>query len=137
MSDYANLQLEEDEATFVSERGAGGVLTIDLGAIAANWKDCAARVKPAECAAVIKADAYGLGIEQVAAALAKAGCKTFFVALLDEALRVCTVVPDAAIYVLNGFNPGTASAFQDIDTRPMLGSLNEIDEWDRFAKKAN
>lgn len=137
MSDAANLQLEEDEATFVTERGAGGVLTIDLAAIKANWRDCAARAKPAECAAVIKADAYGLGIEAVAAALAKAGCKTFFVALLDEALRVCTVVPDAAIYVLNGFNPGTASAFQDIDARPVLGSLNEIEEWDRFAKKAN
>lgn len=137
MSDVANLQLEEDEATFVSGRGAGGVLTIDLAAVATNWRDCAARAKPTECAAVIKADAYGLGIEQVAAALAKAGCKTFFVALLDEALRVCTVVPDAAIYVLNGFNPGTASAFQDIDARPVLGSLNEIEEWDRFAKKAN
>lgn len=137
MSDAANLQLEEDEATFVTERGAGGVLTIDLAAIKANWRDCAARAKPAECAAVIKADAYGLGIEAVAAALAKAGCKTFFVALLDEALRVCTVVPDAAIYVLNGFNPGTASAFQDIDARPVLGSLNEIEEWDRFAKKTN
>lgn len=137
MSDAANLQLEEDEATFVTERGAGGVLTIDLAAVAANWRDCAARAKPAECAAVIKADAYGLGIEAVAAALAKAGCKTFFVALLDEALRVCTVVPEAAIYVLNGFNPGTASAFQDIDARPVLGSLSEIEEWDRFAKKTN
>jgi alanine racemase len=137
MGDVANLQLEEDEATFVTERGAGGVLTVDLAAVAANWRDCAARAKPAECAAVIKADAYGLGIEPVAAALAKAGCKTFFVALLDEALRVCTVVPEAAIYVLNGFNPGTASAFQDIDARPVLGSLNEIEEWDRFAKKAN
>jgi alanine racemase len=136
MRDVANLKLEEDEATFVNERGAGGVLTVDLAAVAATWRDCAARAKPAECGAVIKADAYGLGIEPVAAALAKAGCKTFFVALLDEALRVCTVVPEAAIYVLNGFNPGTASAFQDIDARPVLGSLNEIEEWDAFAKQA-
>lgn len=135
MSDAANLQLEEDEATFVTERGAGGVLTVDLGAIVANWKDCRKRAGKAECAAVIKADAYGLGIEAVSAALAKAGCKTFFVALLDEALRTCTVVPEAAIYVLNGFNPGTASAFQDIDARPVLGSLDEIEEWDRYAKK--
>jgi len=135
MSNAANLQLEEDEATFVSERGAGGVLTVDLNAIVANWRDCDKRAGNAVCAAVIKADAYGLGIEAVAAALAKAGCKTFFVALLDEALRTCTVVPEAAIYVLNGFNPGTASAFQDIDARPVLGSLDEIDEWDRYAKK--
>jgi alanine racemase len=135
MSDVANLKLEEDEATFVNERGAGGVLTVDVAAVAANWRDCAAHAKPAECGAVIKADAYGLGIEPVAGALAKAGCTTFFVALLDEALRVRTVVPEAAIYVLNGFNPGTASAFQDIDARPVLGSLAEIEEWDAFAKK--
>jgi alanine racemase len=136
MRDLATLQLTEDEATFVTKRGAGGVLTIDLAAVQANWKDCAARAKSAECAAVIKADAYGLGIEAVSTALAKAGCKTFFVALLDEALRVCTVVPEATIYVLNGFNPGTASAFQDIDARPVLGSLAEIEEWDDYARKA-
>ena len=136
MSDSASkLELAEDEATFVNERGAGGVLTIDLAAIADNWRDCQERAGNAECAAVIKADAYGLGIEPVAAALAKAGCQTFFVALLDEALRVCTVAPDAAIYVLNGFNPGTASAFQDINARPVLGSLEEIEEWDRYAKQ--
>jgi alanine racemase len=133
----AKLQLADDEATFVNERGAGGVLTIDLAAIAANWLDCDRRAGDAECAAVIKADAYGLGIEPVAAALAKAGCQTFFVALLDEALRICTVAPGTAIYVLNGFNPGTASAFQDIDARPVLGSLEEIEEWDRYARAVN
>jgi alanine racemase len=136
MSHVADLRLSEDEATFVSERGAGGVLTIDLAAIVANWKDCDRRAGDAECAAVVKADAYGLGIEPVAAALAQAGCKTFFVALLDEALKVCTVAPEAAIYILNGFNPGTAPALQDIGARPVLGSLGEIEEWDRFAKQA-
>jgi alanine racemase len=138
MSDSAaKLELAEDEAAFVNERGAGGVLTIDLAAIAANWRDCQERAGNAECGAVIKADAYGLGIEPVAAALARAGCQTFFVALLDEALRVCTVAPGAAIYVLNGFNPATAPAFQDIDARPVLGSLEEIEEWDSYARKIN
>ena len=135
MGDAASLQLEEDEATFVTERGAGGVLTIDLAAIVANWRDCGKRAGGAECAAVVKADAYGLGIEPVALALAKAGCRTFFVALLDEALRVSSVAPQCTVYALNGFNPGTASAFQDIDARPVLGSLDEIEEWDAYAKK--
>ncbi len=135
MREVANLHLSEDEATFVTARGASGVLTIDLAAIVANWKECDRRSGDAECAAVIKADAYGLGIEPVAAALARAGCKTFFVALLDESLKVCSNVPEAAIYVLNGFNPGTASAFQDIGARPVLGSLGEIEEWDNYAKK--
>ena len=48
---------------------AGGTLTIDLGAIAANYKTLRARVMPSECAAVVKGDAYGCGIDQVTAAL--------------------------------------------------------------------
>ena len=66
---------------------AGGTLTIDLGALAANWQTLRRRATPAECAAVVKANAYGLGIEPVVHALAKEGCKTFFVADLSEARR--------------------------------------------------
>src|SRR5450759_850328 len=80
---------------------AGGILTVDLAAIEANWRSLGHRVMPAECAAVIKADGYGCGIEKVAAALAKAGCKTFFVADLAEARQVRNVAPDPVIYVLN------------------------------------
>jgi alanine racemase len=66
-----------------SQAAAGGVLTIDLGALADNWRNLKARLKPgAELASVVKADGYGLGAEQVAPALAKAGCKSFFVARL-------------------------------------------------------
>ncbi len=67
---------------------AGGILTVDLAAIEANWRTLGHHAMPTECAAVIKADGYGCGIEQVAATLAKAGCKTFFVADLAEARRV-------------------------------------------------
>lgn len=129
-------KLAEAEPAISAAEDAGGILTVDLSALAANWRSLAARAKPAECAAVVKADAYGIGIEPAGAALAKTGCKTFFVALLDEALRLRTVVPEAIIYVLNGFNPGTAPAFRDIDARPVLGSMPEIEEWDRCAKDA-
>jgi alanine racemase len=133
----ARVKPEEAETAFgPGDAGAGGLLTIDLSALAANYRDLAARVKPAECAAVVKADAYGIGLEPAAAALAKAGCKTFFVALIDEALKLRTVAPDAAIYVLNGLNPGTAEAFRDIDARPVLGSMLEVDEWDAAARAA-
>jgi alanine racemase len=64
---------------------ATGVLTVDLDAIVANWRKLEKTAVPAECAGVVKADAYGCGAEQVARALAAAGCKTFFVATLDEA----------------------------------------------------
>jgi alanine racemase len=112
---------------------AGGILTVDLAAIEANWRALSHRVMPAECAAVIKADGYGCGIEKVAAALAKAGCKTFFVADLAEARQVRNVAPDPAIYVLNGLLSGTAGSYADIRARPVIGSMVELAEWDTFA----
>jgi len=132
----ARIAAEEAEAFGSGDAEAGGLLTIDLGALVGNYGALAARAAPAECAAVVKADAYGIGIEPAVAALAKAGCKTFFVALLDEALKVRTVAPGATIYVLNGLNPGTAAAFREIDARPVLGSMPEITEWDAAARAA-
>jgi alanine racemase len=111
---------------------AGGILTVDLAAIASNWQELGRRAMPSECAAVIKADGYGCGIEQVARALTGAGCRTFFVADLAEARRVRAVASDAAIYVLNGLLPGTANGFPDVDARPVIGSLVELAEWDAF-----
>jgi alanine racemase len=110
----------------------GGLLTIDLAAVVKNWTGLANRVVPADCAAVVKADAYGCGIEPVTAALAKAGCTTFFVAHLDEARGVRAVAPDAAVYVLNGLPPGGAAAFAEVNARPVLGSMAEYVEWDAF-----
>src|SRR3982751_3839746 len=76
---------------------ATGVLTIDLDAIVANWRKLEKTAVPAECAGVVKANAYGCGAGQVARALANAGCKTFFVATLDEARVVRGAVPESAI----------------------------------------
>ena len=118
------------EAPRASE--AGGVLSIDLAAVVANWCALKSRVTPAACAAVVKADGYGCGIEPVTAALAKAGCQTFFVADLPEARRVRSVAPSAIIYVLNGVPPGTLSAYADADARPVIGSLLECEEWLSF-----
>ena len=78
---------------------------------------------PAECAAVVKGDAYGCGLEQVTATLSRAGCKTFFVAHLDEARRVRRLAPEAAIYVLNGFAAGAGPAFAEAYARPVINSL--------------
>ena len=70
------------------EREAGGILSIDLLALVANWRELCTRAAGAECAAVVKADGYGCGIAPVSAALARAGCGTFFVADLAEARSV-------------------------------------------------
>src|SRR5215813_3658961 len=85
-----------------AENEAGGILTIDLAAIEANWKKLSGMTLPVECAAVVKADAYGCGIEPVTARLLKAGCRTFFVADVVEGRRVRAAAPEAVIYVLNG-----------------------------------
>src|ERR1043165_9552203 len=112
-----------------AETEAGGILTIDLAAIAANWRALRARATPAHCAAVIKAEGYGCGIEEGAGTLAKAGCATFFVANLAEARRARAVASGAAVYVLNGLLPGTAPAYAEANLRPVLGSAAEMEEW--------
>ena len=119
-------------ATGPDQSQAGGILTIDLAAIVANWRALGRRAAPAECAAVVKADGYGCGIEQVADALAKAECETFFVANLAEARRARAVVPGAVIYVLNGLLPGTAPAYAEANLRPVIGGSAEFDEWAAF-----
>src|SRR5436853_2809812 len=89
---------------------AGALVEIDLGAIVANWRLLAQRVAPAQCAAVVKADAYGLGAAPVARALAAAGCRLFFVATLDEAIGLGEAIGDRIeIAVLNGPLPNTAA----------------------------
>ena len=107
----------------------GAHLAIDLDALAENWRRLARRVPNAECGAVVKANAYGCGIEEVVPALGWAGCRTFFVAHLSEARRVRKVAPLATIYVLNGLLPGSASAYHAIGARPVLGAPEEIAEW--------
>ncbi len=106
---------------------AGGILTIDVGAIAANWRRLSARAPSSECAAVVKANAYGTGIETTVPALAAAGCKTFFVALPHEGERVRRIAPNATIYVLSGLMPGIG-AFP----RRSIGCVPSWDQPKRF-----
>ncbi|HZR89389.1 MAG TPA: alanine racemase [Bradyrhizobium sp.] len=113
-----------------------GILTVDLDAIVANWRKLEKTAVPAECAAVVKANAYGCGIEPVAKALFAAGCKTFFVATLDEARAAREAVPGAVIYSLNGFFQNTGEAYAKIDCRPVIGDLNELAEWDVFCRRS-
>ena len=88
---------------------------------------------PAECAAVVKADAYGLGMAQAAPALARTGCKTFFVATLGEGKALRQLLPDTTIYVFAGLMPGTAGQYRKHALRPVLNSAEEIKEWAAFS----
>jgi len=116
---------------------AGATLTINLGALAANWRLLRDRAAPAECAAVVKADAYGIGLEQAGRALARAGCLTFFVAHPGEAIRLRAELPEAAIYVLNGLPSGAEQLFAAQGLRPILGSWPELRDWAAFCRSEN
>src|SRR5437763_8806644 len=128
------LSPEANQAAALSS--ATGVLTVDLDAIVANWRKLEKTAVPAECASVVKADAYGCGAERVARALANAGCKTFFVATLEEARTVRTALPAATIYALGGFFQNTGDAYARIDCKPVIGDLNELAEWDVFCRRS-
>ena len=105
---------------------AAATLTIDLAALRANWRMLADRIAPAECAAVVKADGYGCGLERVVGALLAEGCRTFFVARLAEGFRARSAAPEATIYVLDGLPPGAGADMRAAGLRPTLGSLAEI-----------
>ena len=112
---------------------AGAILTVDLNAIQENWKRLAAKAAPAECGAAVKGNAYGLGVDQVAAALWAAGCRTFFVARPMEGGELRALLPrEAIVYVLEGLFPGQAEFYAREDLRPALITIEEAREWAAF-----
>lgn len=115
-------------------RRAAAILTVDLGAVVANWTQLRDRVAPADCAAVVKADAYGLGVAQVVPALRAAGCATFVTAQLEEALAVRAVAPDARVVSLGGLPPGSEADVVGNRILPVLNHLGEIAAWQAHAR---
>ncbi len=115
---------------------AGAILEIDLAGIAANWRSLAKRVAPACCAAVVKADAYGLGAARVGAALASAGCRLFFTATLDEAIALRAFLPEICeISVLNGVPPGSCDEFVAHRLVPVINHPGQLAEWTSIAER--
>ena len=116
-----------------------GELIVDLGIVATNWQNLADRANSAcgsdrgsrcECAAVVKANAYGLGIQAVAGALYEKGCRTFFVANIIEALELNASLPgERTIYTLQGFDDGEQVYFVENNIRPVIISLDMLNNW--------
>lgn len=124
-----------DPLSAEAERRAGAVLTVDLAAIAENYRRLRARVAPDECAAVVKADAYGLGLDPVAPTLWRAGARTFFVAQLTEAIALRGLLPTARIGVLGGLMPGCEGDYLAHDLVPTLNHLGELERWRAAARQ--
>src|SRR5690606_9272201 len=115
---------------------AGAVLTIDLDAIRENYRLLRNRLDGARCAAVVKADGYGLGAAQVASALRKEGCEVFFVAHAAEGISLRQALgggPD--IYVLNGVHPGAEDDCAKAGLAAVANSTEQLAAWRAAAQK--
>jgi alanine racemase len=104
-------------------------LTVDLGALAENWRDMARQSGSARTAAVVKADAYGLGLEDCGATLYEAGARDFFVAVVQEGVTLRAYAPDARIFVLSGIWPGQERMFFENDLVPVIASEEQLAFW--------
>jgi len=105
------------------------VITIDLDALTANYRYCRDQLKPASCAAVVKADGYGLGIRHVARALHHAGCRQFFTATHREGIILRSLLPKVDIHVLEGVRSDCVEAFCDHQLIPVLITLQQVKNW--------
>ena len=114
-------------------------LRIDLGALADNWRELARRAGPGRCAAVVKANAYGIGLAEAAPALWGAGARVFFVAHLNEGIAARRVLPaEAQIYVLNGLESGADPAdYAEHRLAPVIGGEEELQRWSAFVARRN
>jgi alanine racemase len=114
-------------------------LRIDLAALADNWRALARRASPGRCAAVVKANAYGIGLSEAAPALWSAGARVFFVAHLNEGIAARRALPaEAAIYVLNGLESGADPAdYAEHRLAPVIGGEDELQRWSAFAARCN
>ncbi|MCP8900884.1 alanine racemase [Gilvimarinus xylanilyticus] len=116
-------------------KAATGLLTVNLDALVENWESLRRRAPQANVAAVIKADAYGLGAVPVARALARAGCRQFFFATVPEALAVRHLLPDSSeCFILGGVAPDDMSAVFEHRLTPILSSQSEFERWSEWTE---
>jgi alanine racemase len=108
-------------------------LTVRLGAVADNYRTFRRLAGPAAVASVVKGDGYGLGAARIAPALAEAGCDSFFVARLAEAIKLRQTLPQARIFVLDGAAPDAVPALLSHNLIPVLNSLADIASWQAAA----
>lgn len=115
---------------------AAAFLTVDLGALRENYRLLARRVGAASCAAVVKADAYGLGADRVAPVLSEAGCRHFFVAQVGEGVSLRAILgPGPVIGILNGTTPGSEAACAASDLVPVLNDAAQLEAWKGLARR--
>jgi alanine racemase len=117
---------------------AYSALIVNLHATVENYTKLSSIAGKAECAAVLKADSYGLGAVPIALRLQENGCRTFFVAYIDEGIQLRQAFIqhniEVDIFVLNGLLPGLESTFTDYNLIPTLTDLDQVNRWQEYAK---
>jgi alanine racemase len=111
------------------------LITIDLDALEANYRSCSRKLHPATCAAVVKADAYGLGVKKIAPVLRRAGCRQFFTATHREGAALRAILPDAEIYILEGVTERSLAVFCDQGLVPVLITPSHSALWAAKARE--
>ncbi|HEY7608187.1 MAG TPA: alanine racemase [Alphaproteobacteria bacterium] len=121
-----------DAGSRADER-AGALLTIDLDAIAENYRRLRAMLRPgAQCAGVVKADGYGCGAIKVAKRLFAEGCRVFFVARADEGFALKPHLPEAEVCVLDGLLPGLVNDYAEAGLVPVLNDAGQVEAWTAY-----
>lgn len=121
---------------FDDTRHSAGRLILDMAALRHNYHLCQEKAGGhCEVGAAVKADAYGVGVAEAAPVLYEAGCRSFFVATLDEGLALRKILPDpdTRIAVLNGLQPDCEEIFDFQGLTPVLNALEEIERWHRYS----
>ncbi len=109
-------------------------LTVDTGAIAANWRSFAAAGERAACGAAVKADGYGLGAREAVEAVVAAGCRDLFVAHWAE-VAVLGPQPDGVrVAVLHGVLPGEMGVALASSAVPVLVTATQVEAWKATGK---
>lgn len=107
-----------------------GILSVNIDAIVENYRVLARHCFPAQCGAVLKANAYGLGAQEIAPALYAANCRIFFVAQLAEGLALRAILPvDASVVLLNGVTPDAMPFCYTQQITPLLNSFEQVIAW--------
>lgn len=113
-----------------------GTLTVDLDAIKENYGILQEKVGlSCEVAAAVKANAYGLGVKEVAPVLSDAGCRSFFIANINEGIELRAILPRARIAVLGGFWAQAADEYTAHNLTPVLNSYMEIENYGAYARE--
>jgi len=120
----------------ISLNQAGAILTVDLGAVRENYRRLRERLDGAECGAVVKADGYGLGAAEVAAALLREGCRSFYVAHAAEGIVLRQAIGNLAdVYILNGVHPGAEDDCAIAGLIAVANSAEQLVAWRAAARR--